>query len=69
MLRHGGSDLKRLTELRDERLTHTRALQDAEQRAVAHAADELAAQSQVDEERATLREINREIDKLLDRMP
>ena len=55
MLRHGGSDLRRLEVLREERLTHTRALQDAEQ--------------QVVEEWSKVAEINHEIDALLDGMP
>ena len=55
MLRHGGNDLKRLEHLREERITHTRALQDAEQ--------------QVVEEGHKLAAISSEIDRLLDGMP
>jgi hypothetical protein len=55
VLRHGGQDLRRLENLREERLIHQHALQDAEQ--------------QVVEEWARVRQINDEIDQLLDGMP
>ena len=69
MLRHGGRDLQRLEHLREERLIHQHALQDAEQRAVAAAEDELVARTEAEAEKARVREIGVQIDDLLDGMP